>query len=47
MSRNFWWSRCLFGTLLANTRADAGAARPDIWELAWASVLPRRAKLDG
>jgi ABC-type oligopeptide transport system substrate-binding subunit len=29
-----------FGTLLANTRADAGAARPDIWELAWASYYP-------
>ncbi len=29
-----------FGTLLANTRRDAGAARPDIWELAWASYYP-------
>ena len=29
-----------FGTLLANTRSDAGAARPDIWELAWASYYP-------
>ncbi|GJM39842.1 MAG: ABC transporter permease [Ardenticatenaceae bacterium] len=29
-----------FGTLLANTRADAGAVRPDIWELAWASYFP-------
>lgn len=29
-----------FGTLLANTRPDAGAARPDIWELAWASYFP-------
>ncbi|MCB8966024.1 MAG: peptide ABC transporter substrate-binding protein [Ardenticatenaceae bacterium] len=29
-----------FGTLLANTRADAGAARPDIWELGWASYYP-------
>ncbi len=29
-----------FGTLLANTRADAGAARPDVWELAWASYYP-------
>lgn len=29
-----------FGTLLANTRPDAGAARPDIWELAWASYYP-------
>jgi oligopeptide transport system substrate-binding protein len=29
-----------FGTLLANTRQDAGAARPDIWELGWASYYP-------
>ena len=29
-----------FGTLLANTRRDAGAARPDIWELGWASYYP-------
>lgn len=29
-----------FGTLLANTRADAGAERPDVWELAWASYYP-------
>ncbi|MCB9006850.1 MAG: peptide ABC transporter substrate-binding protein [Ardenticatenaceae bacterium] len=29
-----------FGTLLANTRSDAGAARPDVWELAWASYYP-------
>lgn len=29
-----------FGTLLANTRPDAGAARPDIWELGWASYYP-------
>ena len=29
-----------FGTLLANTRSEAGAARPDIWELAWASYYP-------
>ncbi len=29
-----------FGTLLANTRPEAGAARPDIWELAWASYYP-------
>lgn len=29
-----------FGTLLASTRPDAGAARPDIWELAWASYYP-------
>lgn len=29
-----------FGLLLANTRADAGSARPDIWELGWASYYP-------
>ncbi len=29
-----------FGTLLANTRRDAGATRPDIWELGWASYYP-------
>lgn len=29
-----------FGTLLANTRRDAGAARPDIWELGWSSYYP-------
>ncbi|MCP4427457.1 MAG: peptide ABC transporter substrate-binding protein [Chloroflexi bacterium] len=29
-----------FGTLLANTRRDAGAARPDVWELGWASYFP-------
>lgn len=29
-----------FGTLLANTRANAGSARPDAWELAWASYYP-------
>ncbi len=29
-----------FGTLLANTRADAGIARPDVWELGWASYFP-------
>ncbi len=29
-----------FGTLLANTRPDAGAARPDAWELGWASYYP-------
>ena len=29
-----------FGTLLANTRADAGIARPDMWELGWASYYP-------
>lgn len=29
-----------FGTLLANTQAEAGARRPDIWDLAWASFYP-------
>lgn len=29
-----------FGTLLASTRRDSGEARPDIWELAWASYYP-------
>ncbi len=29
-----------FGTLLANTRPDAGAARPDVWDLGWASYYP-------
>ncbi len=29
-----------FGTLLANTRSDAGARRPDIFELGWASYYP-------
>jgi oligopeptide transport system substrate-binding protein len=29
-----------FGTLLANTRNDAGNARPDMWELGWASYYP-------
>jgi ABC-type oligopeptide transport system substrate-binding subunit len=29
-----------FGTLLANTRPDAGAARPDLWDLGWASYYP-------
>jgi oligopeptide transport system substrate-binding protein len=29
-----------FGTLLANTRQDAGQARPDIWELGWAVHYP-------
>jgi ABC-type oligopeptide transport system substrate-binding subunit len=29
-----------FGTLLANTRPEAGAARPDMWELGWASYFP-------
>lgn len=29
-----------FGTLLSRTRPDGGAARPDMWELAWASYFP-------
>ncbi|MEW5987954.1 MAG: peptide ABC transporter substrate-binding protein [Chloroflexota bacterium] len=29
-----------FGTLLANTRRQAGAMRPDIWDLGWASYYP-------
>ncbi|MBK8984767.1 MAG: hypothetical protein IPM39_01585 [Chloroflexi bacterium] len=29
-----------FGTLLANTRVEAGDARPDVWELGWASYYP-------
>jgi ABC-type oligopeptide transport system substrate-binding subunit len=29
-----------FGALLASTRRDAGAARPDMWELGWASYYP-------
>ena len=29
-----------FGTLLANTRPDAGARRPDMFELGWASYYP-------
>jgi ABC-type oligopeptide transport system substrate-binding subunit len=29
-----------FGTLLANTRIDAGSLRPDMWELGWASYYP-------
>jgi ABC-type transport system substrate-binding protein len=29
-----------FGTLLANTRREAGASRPDVWELGWASYYP-------
>ena len=29
-----------FGTLLANTRTDAGAVRPDIWDLGWSSYFP-------
>ena len=29
-----------FGTLLANTRPDAGARRPDLFELGWASYYP-------
>ncbi|MCI0396188.1 MAG: peptide ABC transporter substrate-binding protein [Chloroflexi bacterium] len=29
-----------FGTLLAHTRPDAGAVRPDMWDLGWASYYP-------
>ncbi|MDA0242106.1 MAG: peptide ABC transporter substrate-binding protein [Chloroflexi bacterium] len=29
-----------FGALLANTQVDAGARRPDVWELGWASYYP-------
>ena len=29
-----------FGQLLANTRADSGASRPDMWDLGWASYYP-------
>jgi oligopeptide transport system substrate-binding protein len=29
-----------FGTLLANTRRDAGELRPDVWELGWAAYYP-------
>lgn len=29
-----------FGALLAGTRQDAGSARPDLWELAWAPGFP-------
>ena len=29
-----------FGTVLANTRPDAGAIRPDIWDLGWAAYFP-------
>jgi ABC-type transport system substrate-binding protein len=29
-----------FGTLLANTRPDAGPIRPDIWDLGWAAYFP-------
>lgn len=29
-----------FGTLLADTRPDAGAARPDIWDLGWTPYYP-------
>jgi ABC-type oligopeptide transport system substrate-binding subunit len=29
-----------FGTLLADTRQDAGNRRPDIWNLGWASYYP-------
>jgi oligopeptide transport system substrate-binding protein len=29
-----------FGELLANTHPSAGSARPDLWDLAWASYFP-------
>jgi oligopeptide transport system substrate-binding protein len=29
-----------FGTLLANTRSDAGEVRPDLWNLGWSSFYP-------
>ena len=29
-----------FGSLLSRTRSDARSARPDVWELAWASYYP-------
>lgn len=29
-----------FGTLLANTRREAGTLRPDMWELGWAAYYP-------
>lgn len=29
-----------FGTLLSRTRPEGGVARPDVWELAWASYFP-------
>ncbi len=29
-----------FGNLLARTRPDAGASRPDLWDLGWASYYP-------
>ncbi len=29
-----------FGTLLANTRAEAGALRPDVYDLGWSSYYP-------
>jgi oligopeptide transport system substrate-binding protein len=29
-----------FGTLLANTRRNAGGVRPDMWELGWSSYYP-------
>jgi oligopeptide transport system substrate-binding protein len=40
MEDQFQIEQVPFGTLLANTRQEAGAARPDIWELAWASYYP-------
>jgi ABC-type transport system substrate-binding protein len=32
-----------FGILLASTRPDAGAQRPDLWDLGWASYYPDQA----
>lgn len=29
-----------FGVLMANTRRDAGNARPDVWDLGWSSFYP-------
>jgi oligopeptide transport system substrate-binding protein len=29
-----------FGALLANTRANTGEAKPDVWELGWSSYYP-------
>ncbi len=40
VEKQFQIEQVQFGTLLASTRADAGAERPDIWELAWASYYP-------
>ncbi|HZD11883.1 MAG TPA: hypothetical protein VE553_11150, partial [Candidatus Binatia bacterium] len=29
-----------FGTMLSRTRAEAGAERPDLWDLGWTSYYP-------